>query len=32
VFVEQVEGPDIERSARQIDPRWRGGLDVHPEL
>lgn len=31
-LVEQVEGPDIERSAREIDPRWRGGFDVHPRL
>lgn len=31
-LVEEVKRPDIERSAGQIDPRWRGGLDVHSRL
>ena len=31
-FVEQVERPDVERPAGQINPRWRGGLDMHGEI
>lgn len=29
VFMKQVQWPDVERSARQIDPRRRGGFNVH---
>jgi hypothetical protein len=30
--MEQIQRPDVERTASQVDPRGRGGFDVHAPL
>ena len=30
--VEEIEGPDVDRAAREIDSGRRGGLDAHAQL